>query len=208
VPPAAGLATDGDDLVAMPHQPPQPFVEIVPQGERFLLLGNGLDKLANAVNRLVAGAGQPDVVENLLQAVVHEQQLALALIELVLAGIAAAAKLQHLLVAFDDLLDLGRGEILGQADAAKGVLPAALGLFHRFLGRPAAAGPPGAAVRPVRARCGWGSAVRARGARFPPRAGGRRASRRWQAVPRRARRARAWLRPAECGAARGGGSCR
>ena len=103
--------------------------------------GRGWDVLAyeaktvEADDGLLAGAGVPHIVENLLQAIVDHQQFALALIELVLAGIAATAQLQNLVVVLHDLPHLRRGKVLGQADAAERVLPAMARVLNGFLGR-------------------------------------------------------------------------
>src|SRR5687768_11329085 len=110
-------------------QTAEPFLYVLAERDRFLLLGDRLDQLADADDWLVAGARMADVIEDLLQAVVNDEELALALVQLVLAGVAAAAQLQNLIVVLDDLLHLRRGEILGQADAPQSVLPAVAGFF-------------------------------------------------------------------------------
>ena len=81
-------------------------------------------------------ARMPHVVENLLQAVVDDEQLALALVELVLAGVAAAAQFQHLLVALrTTCFTLGGAKSSGRPTLSQGVLPAMAGVLHRLLGR-------------------------------------------------------------------------
>src|SRR4051812_29331280 len=108
MPRPAGLAGNRDHFVARADELAKPLFHVIAQSKRLLLLGDCLNQLPDTDDWLIADTRMPDVVENLLQAIVNDQKLPLTLIELVFASIAAATQFEHLLVTPHDLLHFRR----------------------------------------------------------------------------------------------------